>query len=172
MGIRNYLVEGGSGTGKTSVATELERRGHHTVHGDRVLACQGDPETGARLDPGLIAAHGSDPAFVHDHHIWDVARVEALVADRTHAATFFCGGARNTGRLIHLFDAVFVLEIDRATLERRLEGRANEWGSEPAERALIFHHHERRESRPEAAIPIDATAPLTAVVDEILRRCG
>ncbi|MGO6676370.1 nucleoside kinase, partial [Rhizobium leguminosarum] len=26
MGIKNYLIEGGSGTGKTSVATELERR--------------------------------------------------------------------------------------------------------------------------------------------------
>ncbi|MDX0568209.1 nucleoside kinase, partial [Sinorhizobium medicae] len=24
MGIKNYLIEGGSGTGKTSVATELE----------------------------------------------------------------------------------------------------------------------------------------------------
>ncbi|WP_246056758.1 AAA family ATPase [Nocardioides eburneiflavus] len=29
MGVHNYLVEGVSCTGKTSVATELERRGHH-----------------------------------------------------------------------------------------------------------------------------------------------
>ncbi|MGO8396662.1 hypothetical protein ACC760_39900, partial [Rhizobium ruizarguesonis] len=39
--IKNYLIEGGSGTGKTSVATELERRGYHVVHGDRVLAYVG-----------------------------------------------------------------------------------------------------------------------------------
>lgn len=38
MGIRNYLIEGISGTGKTSVATELERRGYHVIHGDRELA--------------------------------------------------------------------------------------------------------------------------------------
>jgi len=38
MGIKNYLIEGGSGTGKTSGATELERRGYHVIHGDRVLA--------------------------------------------------------------------------------------------------------------------------------------
>ena len=44
MGIKNYLIEGGSGTGKTSVATELERRGYHVIHGDRVLAYVGDPE--------------------------------------------------------------------------------------------------------------------------------
>ncbi|MDW9477139.1 hypothetical protein GOA69_33865, partial [Sinorhizobium meliloti] len=48
MGIKNYLIEGDSGTGKTSVGTELERRGYHVVHGDRVLAYVGDPETGRR----------------------------------------------------------------------------------------------------------------------------
>ena len=172
MGIRNYLVEGGSGSGKTAVATELEKRGYHVVHGDRVLAYQGDPETGARLDPRVIAAHRDHPAFIHDHHIWDASMVTALAADRTHAATFFCGGARNTGRFLDLFDAVFVLEIDRATLERRLDGRPDEWGSAPAERALILRHHAAPAPIPETAIAIDAKAPLPAVVDAILRHCG
>ena len=35
MGKRNYLIEGVSGSGKTSVATELQRRGYHALHGDR-----------------------------------------------------------------------------------------------------------------------------------------
>jgi len=164
MGIRNYLVEGGSGSGKTAVATELGRRGRHVVHGDRVLAYQGDPETGARLDPRVIAAHRDDPAFIHDHHIWDVTQVTALAADRTHAATFFCGGARNSFRFLDLFDAVFVLEIDRATLERRLDGRPDEWGSAPAERALILRHHAAPAPIPETAIPIDAQ-PVMAGLD-------
>ncbi len=43
MGIRNYLIEGVSGAGKTTVAEELERRGRHVIHGDRVLAYVGDP---------------------------------------------------------------------------------------------------------------------------------
>ena len=38
MGRRNYLVEGVSGTGKTSVCDELQRRGYHAIHGDRELA--------------------------------------------------------------------------------------------------------------------------------------
>ncbi len=42
VGRKNYLIEGLSGTGKTSVAEELQRRGHHVVHGDRELAYQGD----------------------------------------------------------------------------------------------------------------------------------
>ena len=33
MGARNYLIEGVSGSGKTTVAEELERRGYQVIHG-------------------------------------------------------------------------------------------------------------------------------------------
>jgi len=45
MGKRNFLIEGVSSTGKTSVCKELQRRGYHALNGDRELAYQGDPET-------------------------------------------------------------------------------------------------------------------------------
>ena len=54
MGIRNYLIEGVSGTGKTTVAEELQRRGYHVIHGDRQFAYYGDPETGEPLDWPLV----------------------------------------------------------------------------------------------------------------------
>jgi len=172
MGIRNYLIEGGSGTGKTSVATELQRRGYHVVHGDRVLAYPGDPRTGKRLDPLVVARHRADPDFVSRHHVWDVDLVKALAADGTHPVTFFCGGSRNVRRFLGLFDAVFVLEVDFETLNRRLDGRTDEWGSEPAERALILRQHATRENLPPDAIGIDATRPVARVVEDILARCG
>lgn len=37
MGVRNYLIEGLSGTGKTTVAEELQRCGYHVMRGDREL---------------------------------------------------------------------------------------------------------------------------------------
>ena len=160
MGRRNYLIEGLSCTGKTSVATELQRRCHHVIHGDRELAYQGDPETGEPIE-------GS----ADEHHIWPVDKVRALVADQTEPATFFCGGSRNFLKFIDLFDGVFVLEVDLDTLNRRLNERPDdEWGgSKPTERALIVRWHETKETVPENGIPIDATAPLEQVVDEILR---
>jgi hypothetical protein len=91
MGIRNYLIEGVSGTGKTSVCRELNRRGIHAINGDTELAYQGDPRTG---EP--VGGH------THKHHIWDVAKVRALVADRSHPASFLCGGSRNFARFIEL----------------------------------------------------------------------
>ncbi|GAA3411708.1 AAA family ATPase [Streptosporangium vulgare] len=160
MGIRNYLIEGVSCTGKTSVCEELRRRGYHAVNGDTELAYQGDPETGRPT---------SGPA--HEHHIWQVDKVRALVADEDEAVTFFCGGSRNFSRFIDLFDGVFVLEVDLDTLNRRLDRRPeDEWGGKPTERELVVRLHRTKEDVPKNGVSIDATAPLAHVVDEIVRR--
>jgi thymidylate kinase len=162
MGVANYLVEGLSCTGKTTVCEELHRRGYHVIHGDRELAYQGDPETGEPLEN-----------YVHEHHIWPVEKVLALVADQGAPATFFCGGSRNLSKFIDLFDRVFVLEVDLDTLHRRLDERPDEeWGNgRPVERERIARWHATQEGVPRSGIRIDATAPVADVVDEILRHC-
>ncbi|HYI58976.1 MAG TPA: AAA family ATPase [Microlunatus sp.] len=162
MGVRNFLIEGVSGTGKTSVCTELQRRGHHAVHGDRELAYQGDPVTGEPVVGGG-----------HEHHLWRLDRVRALVADQRQPITFFCGGSRNFPAFIDLFDGVFVLDVDPDTLRRRLERRpSDEWGGREEERQVVLQLHQTREDIPRIGVIIDATAPLSRVVDEILRHCG
>jgi hypothetical protein len=161
MGIRNYLIEGVSGTGKTSVCDELQRRGYHAIHGDRELAYQGNPQTGEPL-----------PGLAHENHIWDVELVRVIAGDRRHTASFFCGGSRNFGRFIDVFEKVFVLTIDRNTLEQRLSTLpASEWGGQPPEQALILRLHATAEDVPDAAITIDATSPISRVVDNILSHC-
>ena len=160
MGLRNYLIEGVSGTGKTSVCRELQRRGYHAINGDTELAYQGDPETGRPTD-----------GFTHEHHIWHVDRVKALVADQHEAVTFFCGGSRNFSHFKDLFDGVFVLKVDLDTLNRRLDQRAeDEWGGKQAERELVWRLHQTEEDIPQNGLLIDATAPLAHVVDEIVRQ--
>ncbi|TNB47741.1 nucleoside kinase [Martelella lutilitoris] len=173
MGIRNYLIEGVSGTGKTSVATELQKRGYHVIHGDRELAYQGNPKTGEPLESSAHNHSHLDVAFGHEHHIWDVDKVRSLVAERSQAISFFCGGSRNFHQFIELFDTVFVLEVDLKTLKRRLGNRPeDEFGGKPAERELVERLHHTKEDIPKNAVAIDATAPLTSVVDNILSRCG
>ena len=161
VGMQNYLIEGVSGTGKTSVCKELRRRGFNAINGDTDLAYQGDPETG---EP-------TDDVPSHWHHIWHVDSLRALVADQSERYTFFCGGSRNFSKFQDLFDGVFVLEIDLDTLNRRLDQRPeDEFGAQQSERDLIVRLHRTKEDTPKNGIPIDATAPLVHVVDEILRQ--
>ena len=160
MGIRNYLIDGGSGTGKTTVCDELQRRGYQAVHGDRAL----------RGAPG-VAASGSDR---HLPPTWDVAKVKALLTDQDEPATFLCGGCSNSAEFIDLLDGVFVLEVDDLdTVMRRIDERVlvdpSDWGGRPEEREIITRlHHTKEGIAPGCAI--DASAPLEFVVDEILRR--
>lgn len=161
MGIRNYLVEGVSGTGKTTVCDELNRRGIQAIHGDRVLAYQGDPVTGAPT-----------PGARHEHHIWDLAKVRALIEDRSRPMTFLCGGSRNFTRFIDLLDGVFLLDVDADTLDRRLRTRgADEFGATEEQRALVHRLHATGEDTPRTGIRIDTARPVAEVVDDILSRC-
>ncbi len=169
MGVKNYLVEGVSCSGKTSVATELQRQGYHVIHGDRELAYKGDPETGLPLEGRQGSALATDVAFAHRHHLWCVEKVKALAADQGHDATFFCGGARNISAFINLFDAVFILKLDRATLEKRLSARPeDEFGGKAEERAFILALRESGDDVPKEGIEIDSIQPVEAVVAELL----
>jgi adenylate kinase family enzyme len=171
MGRRNYLIEGVSGAGKTAVCTELQRRGYRAIHGDRELAYQGDPDTGLPTD---TFTYEHSATFISEHHIWDVEKVKALVANQEEAVTFFCGGSKNSSKYIALFDGVFVLEVDLDTSLRRIDERValdpTDWGGTPAEREITVRMYHTKEDIPKNGITIDATAPLARVVDEILRQ--
>ena len=162
MGIRNYLIDGGSGTGKTTVCDELRRRGYQAIHGDMEL--RAEPES----------AEGRRAGGRHLPPRWDLAKVKALLADQDETVTFLCGGCRNSSQFIDLLDGVFVLEVDDlATVMRRIDERIRvdpgDWGGRQEERDVITRLHHTKDGLAEGCA-IDATPPLQCVVEEILRR--
>lgn len=176
MGVRNFLIEGVSGAGKTTVADELQRRGYHVLHGDRELKYYGDPKTGA---PVVEPAHHTEldeAVWRHEHLLWDIDKARSVIANHSVAISFFCGGSRNFSHFIDLLDGVFVLEVrDIDTVLRRLDERvaldSNDFGGKPAEKALVARLHATKEDIPRRGIVVDATAPVARVVDEILSKC-
>jgi AAA domain-containing protein len=158
MAKRNYLVDGLSGAGKSSVYEELIRRGYEAISTDRAWAYHADPDTD--LPGGPIR---------HDTFMWDQQKAVSELESLEPEVLFVCGSSRNRDRFLPYFTKVFNLRIDDDTMRRRLEERtADDWplGKEGVELMLTLN---RSADKPAGAIDVDATQPLHQVVDELLR---
>ena len=154
----NYLIEGLSGSGKSSVYEELIRRGYKAISTDRVWAFHADPDTGLPGGP----AH-------HDNWMWDQQEAVSELESLEPELMFVCGSGRNRDRFLPYFTKVFNLCIDDDTMRRRLQERVNnEFGKQPEEVELMLKLN-RSGEKPAGAIDVDATQPLNQVVDELLR---
>ena len=158
MAKRNYLVEGLSGTGKSSVYEELIRRGYMAVSTDRAWSFHVDPNTGLPGGP-----------LRHDTHRWDERKAVGELERTKPDVLFVCGSSRNRDRFLPYFTQVFNLRIDDDTMSRRLGARTDDdWplGRDGVELMLALN---RSDEKPAGARDVDATRPLQDVVDELLR---
>src|SRR5919202_1446696 len=158
MAKRNYLVEGLSGAGKSSVYEELIRRGHAAISTDRAWKYYADPDTGLRGGP----RHS-------DNSMWDDQRAVDELESPEPEVLFVCGSSRNVDRFLPYFTKVFNLRIDDETMRRRLQQRTNnDFGKHPVELERMLRLN-RSGAKPTGAIDIDGTQPLDDVVDEVVR---
>jgi gluconate kinase len=149
MAKRNYLVEGLSGAGKSSVYEELIRRGYKAISTDRAWKYHPDSDTGSSM--------------------WDQQKALSELESPEPEVLFVCGSSRNRDRFLPYFTKIFNLRIDDDTMRRRLHERTNnEFGKQPEEVELMLRLN-RSDEKPAGAIDVDATQPLRQVVDEVLR---
>jgi hypothetical protein len=148
MAERNYLVEGLSGAGKSSVYEELIRRGYKAISTDRAWKYRAEPDTGS---------------------MWDQQKAVSELESPEPEVLFVCGSSRNRDCFLPYFTEIFNLRIDDETMRRRLQERTNnEFGKQPEEVELMLRLN-RSDEKPAGAIDVDATQPLDHVVDELLR---
>ncbi len=158
MAQRNYLVEGLSGAGKSSVYEELIQRGYMAVTTDRAWKYHAHPDTGL---PGRAGRY--------DNAMWDAQKALSELESPEPDVLFVCGSSGNRDRFLPYFTKIFNLRIDDDTMRRRLQERTNnDFGKQPEELELMLTLN-RSDAKPAGAIDIDATQPLHQVVDELLR---
>jgi hypothetical protein len=169
-----FYVTGLSGTGKSAVLDELRARGYHARgvdedgYADWINRVTGRPDEFPHDDPAL------DFHEWYKTHDWvlSVKRIGVLsrAAARLGRPVFLCGVADRDDAVWHLFEKVLALVADLTTLEQRIAVRANDFGKVPEEFAIIAQWHADYEAayRRFGAMIIDATLPLTDVVDELL----
>jgi shikimate kinase len=152
-----------SGTGKSSVLSELRARGFKTV----------DTDYGGWAEQVDVPASSERPGHPPEKE-W--LRREDLMARlrSTEDADilFVSGAARNQTKFYAEFDHVVLLTAPIPVITERLGARTNNpYGKDPAELAEILRLKETVEPalRRKADLEIDTSIPLDEVVEEILR---
>lgn len=162
-------VTGGSGTGKSTVAAELRRRGLDAVDADDVVSGWRHRDTGAPVPspPGPLPAH-----WARDH-AWVLMpeRLAPLVERARGTTLFLCGSVENERDLWDAFDVVVALVADDTTITERIASRTtNDYGKRPEQLADIlgWNATNERSYRGFGARIVDATQPLRDVVDQVV----
>lgn len=167
-------VTGISGSGKSSVATELCARGHRGVDADQDgLSVWVDRSTGAVVPS---PEWGQRPSSWVTRHAWvlDAERVKALAANARDKHVFLCGSVENEKEVWDSFDQVICLVIDDDTVRRRLAARSNnDFGKSAEELQMVLGWNKAQaQYREFGATIVDATVPLDLVVDAVLVAAG
>jgi hypothetical protein len=170
-------ITGISASGKSSVLRELRSRGYEALGVDEDLYGEWiDRESGNAEE---FPESGVDD--IHEwfrHHLWalseeKIAHLHAR-SRREGSTVFLCGVAAGDREVWKFFDVVCALVIDEDTIRRRIEAREDDFGKRPGELAEILGWNQGYAEAYGSfgATIVDATQPLPAVVDEILRAAG
>lgn len=148
VGMAAILVTGMSGVGKSTVLTELARRGFETVDTD---------------DGDWIAIVDGEP-------LWREPLVDALLSRPRSEPLIIAGTVANQGRFSSRFDAVVLLTAPVEVMLERLRTRTtNDFGKSADDQAKILRDRAEFEPvlRAGATYEFDTSQPLADIVDSI-----
>ncbi len=114
-----FLINGLSGTGKTTIGIELARRGYHAIDTDKAFGYYGDLKTEEPVDfPGKDV---QPEWYDKNGWIWNRDSVDQVI--NTDETIFFCGGSSNEFIFYPGFNKIFHLYVNPETLVKRLRTR-------------------------------------------------
>ena len=152
--MKRMLLTGMSGTGKSTVISELMACGYRAIDMD---------------EPGW-SEYAPDGDW-----IWREDRLRDALASEDRNVLFVCGCATNQVRFYPQFDAIVLFSAPAEVLIERLATRTNNpYGKYPDELAEVLGYLETVEPRlrRSATHEIDTRAPLDAVVAAVLGLAG
>jgi dephospho-CoA kinase len=147
------LITGMSGVGKSTALQALGQRGYQVVDTD--------------TDKWSYWVNSPDGS---PDWIWREEAMTRLLTSHEPGHLFVAGCKTNQGKFYPRFDHIVLLSAPVEVLLARITARDNNpYGKRPDERALILRHLAEVEPRlrATATIEIDASAPISQVVDQL-----
>lgn len=112
MAVKNYLIAGLSGAGKTTICNLLITKGYYAVDADSAI--------GEHINP-LTGIH--DMNKKQENWVWNHKKLMKILNDKTKPYVFICGGAMNQKEFRDEFEQAFWLSAKEKTLRIRLAKR-------------------------------------------------
>ena len=171
-------ITGPPGTGKSTVCAELKRRGYTAYDTDKdSIAFFYNNTTGEAVTEHVPSVDRT-PTW-REQHSFKAKRetIERLRKEAEQKTVFLCGVTSNDAdELWDIFDTVFALVItDEHILRERILNRTEDgYGKNPHEFAALLKWQKTAadDYTKLGAILIDASKPLSDVVDDILARAS
>lgn len=162
-------ITGISGTGKSTIAHELDKCGIRALNLDDIPGlCQyRHKETKEQV------FHDSNPTkeFIETHEwVCDVELLKKLINEKGNTVVAV-GIISNQDEYLDLFDKVLLLQCSPETFVRRIEQRTDkDFGKDKGTQESLLNFYERFEERllAKGAVPINAEAPIEEVVEQVM----
>jgi broad-specificity NMP kinase len=165
-----YLITGVAGTGKSTLAKELRRRGYAAYDTEEGFSYYIDKRTGERC------AYPKEPSQEwYDTHerVFDEKVLMNLMKKHADETLFICSITANQAKFYPQFTKIFLLNAPDDTISYRLGTRTNNYfGRHPLDLQRVIGRHQQFDDELKAlgAVVIDSTQPIEAVAEEILRQ--
>lgn len=170
--MKKIYITGVSGTGKTTISKELEKRGFYTISVDEAkgLCSWVNQETGQR-GGGKDAEMNAE--FVNKHDwICNTEHLNKLMSKNAETV-FVLGMATNQEDFLPLFDKIILLQCNPETFSKRIELRTdNSFGKDKAVLQQIVDRYQPYTEMmlKKGAIPVNTERPIGEVVEEVLKQ--
>jgi thymidylate kinase len=168
--MKKIYITGVSGTGKTTVAKELEKHGFYTISIDEVEnLCSWVHQVTGEKHGGKYTELTLE--FVDEHDwICDIEYLNKLL-DKNLDIAFVLGMAGNQDEFLHIFDKIILLQCSPETFCKRIENRTdNNFGKDKKIQQQILARYEAYAEKmmTKGAISIDTEKPIDDVVSEVI----
>lgn len=165
-----YLITGVAGTGKSTAAKELRRRGYAAYDTEEGFSYYIDKTTGQRC---AYPAQPSPEWYENHERVFDEKVLLNLFKKHKDEPLFISSITANQSKFYPDFDKIFLLTAADDLITHRLGTRTNNYfGRHPLDLQRVIGRHQQFDDELKAigAVQIDASQPIDKMVDQILEQ--